>query len=179
MRLSVRHLIPVGGALLALSVAAGPGAASPFISGATSLSANSTPPVITRFKVSHARFRVGASRTALTASASSTAPTGTTFTLRVSERATVAIAFVGRADGHRSGNRCVVGDHGGPACAVLVKPGGLIRNDRGPGMISIPFSGRLGNVPLAPGAYVAGVGAIDRASNVSNFAFVRFVVVPG
>jgi hypothetical protein len=72
-----------------------------------------------------------------------------------------------------------VGGHHGPACAAIVKPGTLIRTDRGPGTVSIRFSGRLGNIPLAPGQYVAGVAAVDRAQNTSNFAFVRFVVVAG
>jgi hypothetical protein len=97
----------------------------------------------------------------------------------MSKQATIFLAFVGRVDGHRLGNRCLVGRHRGHACAVIVKPGMLIRADRGPGTVSIHFSGRIGNVPLAPGQSVAGIAAIDRADNPSNPAFVRFIVVPG
>jgi len=189
MLFTARHLIPVGGALLALSLQVGPGAASQLRAGApratphsAAQSADTTPPVITGFKVSHTRFRVGTSTTALIASRARGAakvPTGTTFTLSVSERSTVVMAFVGKVDGHRSGNRCVTGGHRGAACAMIVKPGALIRIDRGPGQVSIRFSGRVGNAPLAPGQYIAGVAAVDGAENTSNFAFLRFIVVPG
>jgi hypothetical protein len=185
MRLSVRYLLPVGGALLGLSLQAGPGAASqltPHARRAASPSTGAAGLVITGFKVSHARFRVGASTTARVASggrAAAAAPAGTTFTLHVNERATLVIEFAGSVDGHRSGNRCIPGGGNGPGCTTVVRPGFLIRSERGPGTVSIHFSGRVGNTPLAPGQYVAGVAGIDRAENISNVEFARFIVVPG
>jgi hypothetical protein len=52
-----------------------------------------------------------------------------------------------------------------------------VRGGRGPGAVSIPFSGRLGGTRLAPGSYVASVNAIDASGNRSRPATVRFTVV--
>jgi hypothetical protein len=111
--------------------------------------ADRTPPQITRLKSTRARFRVVGARA------------GTTFTLDVNERSNLVLSFKGKVRGHR-----------------VAVPAVLIRTRRGPGVVSIPFSGRVGGARLKPGSYVASVTAIDAAGNRSRPATVSFKVVP-
>ena len=98
--------------------------------------------VPTRDSVSPARPRRRSPRTARPRKAPKT-PTATTFALNLNERATLIVDITGKVKGHR------------------VAPGTLVRAGRGPGKVSIPFSGRIGATRLAPGSYV-GIGHRDR-----------------
>jgi hypothetical protein len=121
-----------------------------------------TAPVITRLRLSNGRFRVGPRATAQLAAKHQKrkrAPLGSTLRLALSERATLAIAISRSAHRRR----------------VLV--GMLVRIGAGPGTAAFPFSGRLGNTALAPGAYAATVTAIDGAGNRSRPAIVKFTVL--
>ena len=214
MRISVRHLISLGGALSVLSLPAvadgadnqrvfmserdatvptisslsapsGPDvgvdvAMSAAAARPASQALDTTPPLITRLRVTHARFRVGTRSTALIAATlgrKRATPTGTTFTFDLSERANVVLAIAGRVPGREAGTRCVPGGRQGGRCEVIVSLGPILRANKGPGNVSIPFSGRVGATRLTPGSYAAGIGAVDAAGNVSRIRIVRFTVV--
>ena len=81
------------------------------------------------------------------------------FSQRLSERATLVYAISGKVKGRK------------------VDLPVFLRAARGPGAVSVPFSGRLAGSALAPGSYKASVTAIDAAGNRSRPATVRFTVV--
>jgi hypothetical protein len=118
-----------------------------------------TAPKLTGLKSAHPTFRVGSRATSVVA-ARKKSPAGTTFTLNVDERSTLVLSFRGKA-GHKR----------------LTVPGVIVRGGRGPGAVSIPFSGRVGSTRLKPGSYVASLTAIDGAGNRSRSATVSFKVV--
>jgi PKD domain len=132
-----------------------------------------TPPVVGALKASHTRFRVGAAATATIARLGHVArshrqkrkvakkapsPAGTTFALTLSERATVVLTIA-------------------PKAKASTSLATLIRTRRGPGAVSIPFSGRAGATRLAPGSYTLSVIAIDAAGNRSKSRSLTFTVV--
>ena len=135
-----------------------------------------TPPVISALKVTNAQFRISRVSTAALA-AKRKAPIGTAFTLNLSERSTLRLAIVGKLRGRKAGKRCVVGRKHGPRCSTLVSLGPIVRSGRGPGRVSIPFSGRTGSKTLPPGSYLATFTAVDDAGNSSTPKTVRFAVV--
>jgi PKD domain len=137
-----------------------------------------TPPVISAFAVSNRRFAVGHGNTAVVAGKPRRA-LGTTFRVTVNERSTLLLGLSGRAEGHRTGHRCALGRGRGAPCTRTVQPGTIVRSGRGPGAVSIPFSGRLEGGRLAPGSYVASLSAIDAAGNRSRARTVRFTVLGG
>jgi hypothetical protein len=176
----MRRLLPPLFALTAVLAVALPNAAGAVGADGTVRSAatapDTTPPVITRLKLSHVRFRIGNDTTAQIA-AKQMPPTGTTFRLVVSERSTVLIAIAGKVAGHTSGARCVPGPGRGARCVTIVTPGPIIRSGRGPGSVTIPFSGRLGATRLQPGRYAAAVAAVDDAGHRSAIKLVKFTIV--
>jgi PKD domain len=116
-------------------------------------------PSISSLRVTNARFKVAGRATAVIARhrhASKKAPTGTTFKLTLSERATVIVDLTGGAH-HEAGT--------------------LVRGGRASGPVSIPFTGVIGATRLTPGAYTASVTAIDAAGNRSRPRTVHFTVV--
>jgi hypothetical protein len=60
---------------------------------------------------------------------------------------------------------------------TISTPGAIIRSGRGPGHVTIAFSGRLGATRLAPGRYAAAVAAVDGAGNQSAIKIVKFTIV--
>jgi hypothetical protein len=112
---------------------------------------SATAPVISALKLTHRRFSVSGGGTALIAAAE-----GTTFLLHVSERATIVISLK-RA---RTGSADTI-----------------VRAGRGPGLVSIPFSGRIGHTPLSAGTYRASVSAIGPFGTRSRTSAVTFTVV--
>jgi hypothetical protein len=134
-------------------------------------------PVISHVRMTHHRFRVGGRSTASFAAKHAGVPFGTKFEVNVSERATIVLAFAGEAFGHKSGGSCILGSGHGPRCIEIVVPGSIARADRGPGRVSISFSGRLDGHALPAGRYAVGVTAVDKNGKRAPIKFMRFTVV--
>ena len=118
---------------------------------------DTTPPVITRLGVTNKRFTAARGRTALIAARRRT-PSGTAFRFAISERATVVLTLTRTGKGRHTSET-------------------IIRAGRGPGNVSIPFTGRLDGRALSPGNYTASVTAIDGSGNRSRPRTVGFTVV--
>ncbi len=138
--------------------------------------ADTTPPLITELSVTNRRFRAGSGATALIAAAHR-APTGTTFRLQIDKPATLVLSLTGTVAGRRAGKACIPARTRGRRCTVAVQPGTIVRAGRGPGSVSIPFSGRVDARRLLPGSYAASLTAIDAAGNHSRPRTVAFTVV--
>ena len=99
-----------------------------------------TPPVISHLRSAHRRFRIASADIALIAARhrhrAPAVPAGTVFSLDLSQRATLVFSVSGEPAGRHS-----------------VTPPPFIRSGRGPGVVTIAFSGRIGGVRLAPGTY--------------------------
>lgn len=113
--------------------------------------------------LSSRRFKVGKGTTALNATGARAAkpkpaPTGTTIRFTLNIAATVRVTILRRVAGRKVGKRCVKPT---PTlarrkrCTRDQQVGELVRTGVGAGARSIAFSGRLGKVRLAPGAYRA------------------------
>jgi hypothetical protein len=139
--------------------------------------ADRTSPVVSNLTSSNPRFRVGSGSSDVVGAATKRSPAGTAFRLRVDERSTLVLSFTGKVAGRKKGSRCIAGRKTGRACSIAVEPGTLLRTGRGPGAISIPFSGRIGGARLEPGTYRLAVSAIDAAGNRSKTRTVTFKVV--
>lgn len=119
--------------------------------------ADVTPPVVSDLKASNARFRLARGATAVVARRTKAAPRGTVLRMRLSERATLAIALTKRG-------------HAQPTATI-------VRFSAGPGGAAVAITGRIGATVLTPGTYVATVTAIDGAGNRSRPARVTITVV--
>ena len=119
---------------------------------------DTTPPVITRLGVTNKRFIAAHGRTALIAARRKT-PSGTAFRFAISERATAVLTLTRTGKGRHPSET-------------------IIRAGRGPGNVSIPFSGRLDGRALSSGTYTASITAIDGSGNRSRPRTVGFTVVP-
>ena len=131
-----------------------------------------TPPRISGARLTHARFSVTNARTAVVAIARAVrhthAPRGTSFVFSLSEKASTTIAITRRADGRRSGRRCVAPRPGlKRRCTRTVAVLTLIRGRTPRGRNDVPFSGRAGRTTLRPGRYVAQIVASDASGNRS------------
>ena len=131
-----------------------------------------TPPRISGARLTHARFSVTNARTAVVAIARAVrhthAPRGTSFVFSLSEKASTTIAITRRADGRRSGGRCVAPRPGlKRRCTRTVAVLTLIRGRTPRGRNNVPFSGRAGRTTLRPGRYVAQIVARDASGNRS------------
>ena len=131
-----------------------------------------TPPRISGARLTHARFSVTNARTAVVAIARGVrhthAPRGTSFVFSLSEKASTTIAITRRADGRRSGGRCVAPRPGlKRRCTRTVTVLTLIRGRTPRGRNNVPFSGRAGRTTLRPGRYVAQIVARDASGNRS------------
>jgi glucose/arabinose dehydrogenase len=131
-------------------------------------------PVISALSLRRRRFAVGASSTAVSATAR-----GTTFRYRLSEAATMRIRIERELAGRRVGRRCrapSASSRSRPRCTRLALAGTLRRKGR-PGSNSTAFSGRIGHRALLPGRYRATLAATDAAGNVSRGRSLEFTVV--
>ena len=116
-------------------------------------------PVLSSLSLTHRRFRVGRSRTAVSARRRRV-PVGTTFRFALDRAASVRIAFARQARGLRSGRRCVKPSRrlrraGARRCTRLVRVRPALTRALPAGANAVPFSGRIGRRALAPGRYVA------------------------
>ena len=126
--------------------ASAPGAAAPASGGGSGggPKPDKTPPRISGARLTHARFSVANARTAVVAGARAVrhahAPRGTSFVFSLSERASTTIAIVRRADGRRSGGRCVAPRPGlKRRCTRTVAVLTLIRGRTARGRNSVPI----------------------------------------
>ena len=133
------------------------------------------PPVLAGASLTNRRFRVARSPTAVSAGRrrrASRAPVGTTFRFRLDRAASVRIAFAKRAGGLRaSGGRCLRASRRlrrarARRCTRLVAIRPPLTRSLPAGANAVPFSGRIGRRPLAPGRYVATLTA--RAGGVAG-----------
>ena len=129
-------------------------------------------PVIRRFTVSRARFRVGPDATAISAAAKKRkrSVTGTTFALSVSEAGRLRIALDRRLPGRRVGRSCRKPTRRlrkRKACTRTVRAGTLTRKLTRTSA-KLRFSGRLGRKRLPAGTYAATATVTDAAGNVSK-----------
>jgi Tol biopolymer transport system component len=152
----------------------GPGAGPNGPSGPTTTGPDETPPRISKAHLTNRRFAVGSGRTP----ASARTKRGTSFTFALSEAAGMTIAITRRADGRRSGGRCVAPRRGlerkCPRTIAVVK---LTRAAAHAGANRVAFSGRVGRTALKPGTYQARLVARDRAGNRSGPVTLTFMVV--
>lgn len=137
-------------------------------------------PAVSGLSLTHRRFRVGRSRTAVSARRRR-APVGTTFGFRLDRAASVKIAFAKPARGLRSGRRCVKPSRRlrrthARRCTrrIAIRPA-LTRAARA-GANAVPFSGRIGRRALAPGSYAATLTATADGS-AGPPSSIRFAVV--
>jgi hypothetical protein len=137
---------------------------------------DTTPPAISRLRLTRKRFAVAKKRTAITSRRR--AKRGTTFLFTLSENARTSIAIARARPGRRSGKRCVK-----PRkklkrrCTRFVVQATLTRTKTKQGANKVAFTGRLGKRKLKPGRYRATVGAVDAAGNRAKPRRVSFRVV--
>ena len=124
--------------------------------------ADTTAPVLDRFKVTNPTFRA-------TARAAVLPPRGTRFRYRLSEDAGVRLAIERRARGRRVGRRCqrLSGRLSGRRLCVRYVGIGVLRASGKAGDNTLSFTGRIGGHVLRPGRYRARATATDPAGNVS------------
>jgi PKD domain len=142
------------------------------------------PPVLTAASLTNRRFRVGRSRTVVSAGRRARrAPVGTTFRFRLDRAASVRIAFARRAGGLRGrGGRCVRPSRrlrraGARRCTRLVAIRPALTRSLPAGGNAVPFSGRIGRRALAPGRYVATLTPTSQGV-AGTPSRLRFRVVP-
>lgn len=140
---------------------------------------DTAPPVVTHVRVTHSRFRVGTrpmAQVAAKRAGRSKAPIGTTFKLSVSERSTVVVGIAGKVGRGKLDENCLAAVLTGRRCPALVATG-FSRRGKGPGRVSIPFSGRIGSTRLPPGIYAAAVEAVGLSGLSSEPKIVHFQIV--
>lgn len=142
-------------------------------------------PVLSAFSLSRTRFRVGASRTPVSARVSRRArraPAGSAFRFRLSERAAVRIAMDLALPRRRVGRSCRRPSprlRGRRRCTRYARAATLLRGNRPAARNTIPFSGRVGRRALRTGRYRATITATDRARNRSRPRSATFTIVRG
>jgi Tol biopolymer transport system component len=138
--------------------------------------ADRIPPKLTHVTLSRRTFRVGAKRTATSASVHH----GTVLSLRSTEAAKLTVTFERARTGHRRSAHgpCHVVSrrprHG--ACTAYAREGALTRSVRA-GTTRVSFSGRLGHRALRTGRHRLTVVARDAAGNHSTHVILRFTIV--
>jgi hypothetical protein len=136
-------------------------------------------PLFSRVSVTNKRFRVGKTRTALSARKKrKKAKVGTQFRYTLSEQAKVTIAIQRGLRGVKKGKRCLKPARKlkGKRCTRWVKAVTLIRKSV-QGRNKVAFSGRTRRGKLKPGSYRAVLRAVDAAGNLSSRKILKFKVV--
>ncbi|MBA3262092.1 MAG: M36 family metallopeptidase [Thermoleophilaceae bacterium] len=138
--------------------------------------ADTSAPSISRVSMTRRRFKVGRART----SPSASTPSGTAFTFRLSERATVRIAIERGSAGRVVRGRCLPAKRSlrrRPRCTRYARVATLVRAYLPAGARQVAFSGRIGRRALRPGAYRATISATDPAGNRSRVVRLTFSIV--
>jgi len=105
---------------------------------------------------------------------------GTTFVLKLSERSTLRIVITKATKGRKVGKRCVKQTRKNrkrKRCTYQKKITTITRRNQAPGIVRIPFSGKVGKRKLKPGTYRATVTSTDAAGNVSKAVTILFRIV--
>ncbi len=136
--------------------------------------ADTTPPTVARFSITHRRFAVGRGATPVSAVAR-----GTAFRFALSEPARVRISIQRSRPGRRVGRHCRkptrrLRQH--RACRRFVAAGTLRRTEQA-GRATVRFSGRIGRRALRAGRYRATIRASDPAGNVSKPKSLAFTIL--
>jgi hypothetical protein len=142
--------------------------------------ADTTRPVVRRFRMTRRRFALARGRTPRSARVKrrARAKRGTTFVFSLSEDATTRIKLARERSGRRKGKRCVKPRRGlRRRCVRLTAMGTLKRSKTHTGTNRVKFTGRIGSKALRPGRYRATLVATDAAGNRSRPRTVKFRVV--
>lgn len=157
---SVSHAFAAAGAhSITITATDGAGNATSRSASLNVLAAAIPVPVLSKLSETHRRFRVGRTRTAVSAARRKRrAPIGTTFRFTLNEAAVVRIRIERKLPGRVSGGRCVkptrrLAHKRRCTRYVLVKT--LIRRHLKAGANRVAFSGRIGRRALKPGGYRA------------------------
>ena len=141
---------------------------------------DTTPPAISKLRVTNKRFAVANKRTVAVARKRKKVKRGTAFKFRLSEAARTTITIARKAAGRRKGKRCVKPRKGlKKRCTRYLTAMKVTRSKTKRGGNTIAFTGRVGKKKLTPGAYRATLVATDAAGNKSKPARVSFTVVRG
>ncbi|MGO9759922.1 MAG: choice-of-anchor Q domain-containing protein [Solirubrobacteraceae bacterium] len=138
----------------------------------------SPPPTLTSVGLTNRYFRVARQATAVLAKQT---PLGTSFRFTLSAAAKLQIAITATVGGLRRGHACLAPTtkleraHA-KRCARTVSLGGLTRASEPQGADSVPFSGRIGDRALSPGAYSATLSA-SNTNGQSKPVALSFTVV--
>jgi virginiamycin B lyase len=142
---------------------------------------NSGTPQVSNVAVKPARFRVGASATAVSAAAKKRrGAVGTTISYLLTKDATATLTFEQAVQGRKRASDCVRitrRNRNGKKCTRFV-PKGQITRTGSQGQDAVPFSGRIGNRALRPGRYRVGVAGTDAQGRSGLFQYATFVILP-
>ena len=109
-----------------------------------------------------------------------TPPTGTTFSFRLSEAATVLLSFVEPGAGRTVRGKCVAPNEHNRAHSKCSPVAGTIAHAAHPGLNAVSFDGRLSTGrELAPRYYRLIVSAADTAGHTSAPQTLEFTIVNG
>ena len=138
-------------------------------------------PTLGAARLTHARFRVSAKPTAVTAKARARVPVGTAFRFTLTAPAKVTIAITRSAPGLRRGHGCVAPTASlrrrhAKRCTRTLTVGTLVRANEAAGADSVAFSGRIGSRALAPRGYKALLSASNPGGR-SRIVQLAFTVV--
>jgi hypothetical protein len=141
---------------------------------------DTTPPRLSHVKLSHARFAVARTRTAITARQHKHA-VGTTVRFTLSEAARVTLTVSHGVPGKRAGHSCRP-SHAShlskkQRCTATATDGTITRRTEKAGADRIPFSGRIGRRALKRGHYAIRIVATDPAGNRSPPHTAKFTII--
>ncbi len=130
------------------------------------------------FRQTHSRWR---ERRSARATHGGPAPVGTSFSFRVSQRASLTFSFTRLSAGRRLGHRCLAGTRARRMRACTLRsPAGAIKLESGPGREQLRFDGEVARLTqlhaLAPGTYAVVLTAVAGAERVRTRAF-EFTIV--
>jgi hypothetical protein len=138
---------------------------------------------VSGFTLAPSRFRVAPAATPTDARAAPRRPLaarGSRLRFTLSEPAAARILIERALTGRRVGRRCKPPRRKVPnrhSCTRYQRAGTITRHNLSAGPNTIPFSGRIGRRPLAPGAYRTTITATDPAGNRSTPTRATFTIV--
>lgn len=158
-----------------------PSPASPSIASGGA-SRDTTAPVLGSLRLSRVRFRVGPTRTAVSAARERRrSPAGTTLTTSVNEPALISFTIQRAGAGRRIAGRCVKQTSRRRAARrctrwIALTPT-LTRRLAAADSVRLRFTGRVGSRRLQPGRHRFSAQAVDLAGNRSTPRLATFIVV--